>query len=100
MTLQYAIVNFVDHAMAAWFMHHFQEFEVLSVSWNEPLQGLEAQIERYRNSPVMHESVPKDFRPALFNNGQQVVFPSPTTRVKAPRVRHQKPRACNEGADC
>merc|ERR1712080_58537 len=51
--------------------------KVLSVSWSTPLQGLAANIERYRNSPVMHQDVPDHFKPLLFKCGQPVRFPRP-----------------------
>jgi len=57
------------------------------VSWCEPNQGLEAHIERYRNSPVMHESVPDEYRPMLLQDGLRVPFPPPTKAIRAPRVR-------------
>jgi hypothetical protein len=41
-------------------------------------QGLKANIERYRNSPVMGETVPDIFKPALFVGNQQIPFPAPT----------------------
>jgi len=54
------------------------------------LQGLEANIERYRNSPTMHELVPDAYRPMLFVNGQQVAFPAPTKKIKPPRKGTQR----------
>jgi len=60
--------------------------KVCHVSWSKPLQGLEAHVERYRNSPLMHEAVPDMFRPMLFDcRGERVPFPAPTKKVKAPR---------------
>jgi hypothetical protein len=61
--------------------------KVLRVGWSNPHQGVEAHVERYRNSPVMHPSVPEEIRPLLFVNGQPVAFPAPTKTVRAPRVR-------------
>merc|ERR1712113_672367 len=57
------------------------------VSWCEPHQGLPAHIERYRNSPVMHPSVPDEYKPVLVKHGQRVAFPEPTKTMRAPRVR-------------
>jgi hypothetical protein len=34
--------------------------QVCEVRWSGPHQGLEAHVERYRNSPVMHKSVPDE----------------------------------------
>ena len=33
------------------------------MNWSHPYQGLDAHIERYRNSPVMHEDVPDEYKP-------------------------------------
>merc|ERR1711866_11580 len=61
------------HGFKNW---HHQSNKVLEVSWSNPLQGLAAQIHRYRNSTVMHPSVPEQCRPALFgSNGEQLPFP-------------------------
>uniref|UniRef100_A0A7S4VAR6 RRM domain-containing protein n=1 Tax=Alexandrium monilatum TaxID=311494 RepID=A0A7S4VAR6_9DINO len=56
------------------------------VKWSLPLQGIVEHIENYRNHPANHESVPDGFRPAHFVNGWQVPFPSPTRRLRAPRL--------------
>jgi hypothetical protein len=47
-------------------------------------QGLRANIERYRNSPVMGDAVPDVFKPALFAGKQEIAFPQPTKTL--PRV--------------
>jgi len=39
-------------------------------------QGLEANVERYRNSPVMADGVPESFKPAIFAGAQQIPFPT------------------------
>jgi len=44
-------------------------------------QGLEANIERFRNSPVMGDDVPESFKPALFDGDRQVLFPRPTREL-------------------
>lgn len=54
--------------------------------WGGPHQGLEAHVERYRNSPVMHEDVPDTFKPVLFANGVRISFPLPTRKLRAPRL--------------
>ncbi|CAK0806402.1 unnamed protein product [Prorocentrum cordatum] len=43
-------------------------------------QGLTANIERYRNSPVLCDAVPDIFKPALFMGKRQVPFPEPTRK--------------------
>jgi len=42
------------------------------------VQGLRANVRRYRNSPVMGHDVPDIFKPVLFSGTQQVPFPKPT----------------------
>lgn len=44
------------------------------------------RVERYRNLPVMHSSVPDAFKPAMYFAGQRVPFPSPTKTLRPPRV--------------
>jgi hypothetical protein len=95
-SLGYAFVNLTNHAAAKRFRDMFDGFsnwilpsrKVCGVNWSGPHQGLEAHIERYRNSPVMHEAVPDIYKPALFVDGQRAVFPPPTKKLRAPRVRH------------
>ncbi|CAK0842715.1 unnamed protein product [Prorocentrum cordatum] len=50
-------------------------------------QGLFANVERYRNSPLMSDEVPDRFRPVLFNGTERVPFPEPTREL--PRVLHK-----------
>lgn len=71
--------------------------KVLRVGWSSPHQGLQAQVQRYRNSPVMHPSVPEEIQPLLFEDGRRVAFPPPTKTVRAPRVRgaHGEPAFWN-----
>jgi len=60
------------------------------VMWAEPCQGLEAHVERYRSSPVMHSSVPDEWKPAIFHDGVRVPFPPPTKSISAPKLRRRK----------
>jgi len=87
--LGYAFLNFVSHAEAVRFRDSFDGFAASSVTvdWSEPSQGLQEHVERFRNSPVMHETVPDDWKPILLKNGQIVDFPAPTKKIKAPRLR-------------
>lgn len=64
--------------------------KIAQVCWSDPLQGLKAHIERYRNSPMMHESVDAKFKPMMFSNGARVPFPAPTKKLKPPRMRHAR----------
>lgn len=64
--------------------------KVCEVSWSEPHQGLASYVSRYRNSPLMHESVPDEYRPVLFNENGRMPFPPATRKVRAPRHGTQK----------
>jgi len=91
----YAFINFVSSQAASGFRQAFEGFtdwglasdKVCEVCWSSVLQGLEAHIERYRNSPVMHEAVPDAFKPLLFAGGQRISFPAPTKNIRPPRLR-------------
>jgi hypothetical protein len=95
----YAFVNFVDTEGAEEFMVQLQGFKdwmmpsdkVLDVTWSTAHQGFESHAERYRNSPVMHESVADELKPAIFFNGKRVNFPRPTKKIRAPRQRQKQP---------
>lgn len=91
----YALVNMVCHEHGAELLEHFSGFElapgeICEASWSNTCQGLIAHVEKYRNSAVMHESVPADHKPAVYQMGQWVPFPEPTRAIRAPRVRHAK----------
>lgn len=90
----HAYVNLVSPMDAAAFLDTFNGFsrwwrswskEVCEASWSCFEQGLESNVERYRNSPVMHASVPDGFRPAIFSDGVRQPFPEPTRKVRPPR---------------
>jgi len=70
------------HGFSSW---RIASPKVCNVGWGEAHQGLSAHIERYRNSPLMHESVPDEYRPILLCGGRRVPFPAPTKRIKPPR---------------
>jgi len=99
-SLGYAFVNLTDSDQAARFFEAFVGFhdwvvpsqKVCSVNWSAPYQGRDAHIERYRNSPVMHEDVPDDYKPMVFRDGERIKFPPPTKKLKVPRMRvaHEK----------
>jgi hypothetical protein len=97
----YAFVNFVCQERAEDFMRQVQGFrnwsvsseKVLEATWSSAHQGIESHIARYRNSPVMHSSVPDEQRPALFQDGVRIPFPAPTKKLKAPRPRNEAPSA-------
>jgi hypothetical protein len=94
--LGYAFVDCCSPQEAQKMRQHFEGFlrwavkseKICSVSWSHPeQQGIDSHIERYRNSPIMHESVNDEWKPALFSKGLRVPFPPPTTRLRAPRIR-------------
>jgi len=91
--LGYAFINMVDSASAMRFWQVFDGFcrwsipsrKVSGVSWSGPHQGLEAHVERYRNSSIMSDSTPDDYKPALFRNGVRIPFPVPTRKLRTSR---------------
>lgn len=91
----YAFINMVTAREAERFVEYFQGFDRWQeaetrravVHLSEALQGLDEQIERYRNSPLMHPSVSDDLRPAVYRHGVRVPFPEPTAPIRPPRMR-------------
>lgn len=106
-SMSYAFVNIVDPGMVPSFWQAFEGFsdwpapcaKTCRVTWSEAHQGREALIERYRDSPVMHHSVPDRFRPQLFEDGVPCQFPLPHKAPKAPRARNHSGVAPNRGKD-
>eukprot|EP00929_Paragymnodinium_shiwhaense_P108248 TRINITY_DN74575_c0_g1_i1.p1 TRINITY_DN74575_c0_g1~~TRINITY_DN74575_c0_g1_i1.p1 ORF type:complete len:393 (+),score=58.15 TRINITY_DN74575_c0_g1_i1:99-1277(+) len=98
--LGYAFVNLLTHEDAVRFIEVFQGFDqwmfdsskVGEVSWAHPHQGLQEHVERYRNSPVMHQSMPDDYKPMVFKDGVRVPFPPPTKPISAPKLRPVRER--------
>ncbi|CAE7740598.1 mei2 [Symbiodinium sp. CCMP2592] len=92
--LGYAFVNLVDNRAVEDLWAAFDGFvgwslpsaKVCQVRWSGPHQGLEAHVERFRNSPVMHRSVPEQYKPVIFKNGVRKPFPRATKKVKAPNA--------------
>lgn len=93
--LGYAFVNLANNEEALRVMTTFQGFnrwyfdsaKVCEVSWAHPHQGLHDHVERYRNSPVMHPSMPEEYKPMIFSDGERVIFPLPTKAIRAPKLR-------------
>eukprot|EP00397_Hematodinium_sp_SG-2012_P050283 GEMP01058362.1.p1 GENE.GEMP01058362.1~~GEMP01058362.1.p1 ORF type:complete len:323 (+),score=63.72 GEMP01058362.1:67-1035(+) len=91
----YAFINFIDPTDARRFKDYFTGFNSWNfnsvknceVSWSKPFQGLAAHVDRYRNSPMMHESVPFEYRPCLFKNGDLLPFPKPLKTIEPPKIR-------------
>jgi len=96
--LGYAFVNLVSPRDALSFWEHFEGFrkwcvtseKVGAMNWSSPIQGFEAYVQRYRNSPVMHEAVPDGWKPAIYFQGKRIVFPRPTKSIKAPKMRSNR----------
>jgi len=91
----YAFVNFVTAEEATRFLKTFHGYDRWSVPAagravthiSQELQGLEANINRYRNSSLMHASVPDWVRPALYRSGERIPFAPPTVELRPPRMR-------------
>jgi hypothetical protein len=97
----YAFVNFVDHDAAMEFMgrlHGCNEADLFGeklaeISWAQ-CQSLEANIEKYRNSSVMHSAVEDECKPLLFEDGKIVPFPKPTRKIRQERKTRKEFEDC------
>ena len=77
----YAFINFLAGETAMQFKKQFDGFKltgfnsqkICEVSYAR-VQGLKANIQHYRNSPVNGIAVP-EYRPLLFAHGKEVPFP-------------------------
>jgi len=81
--LGHVLVNFISRRLAHTALQQFSD----RVSVYKHCTSLPELIERYRNSPVMHEAVPTECKPQLFKAGVPVAFPQPTLRLREPRTR-------------
>jgi len=81
----YAFINLVNPEEACRFIGHFQGFDfqgfdrsampsenVADVNFSGKRQGLQQQIDRYRNSPMMHAKVPDEAKPIVLKDGLRV----------------------------
>jgi len=104
-TRRYAFVNMARHEDACAALQRMDALipadasSAIEVCWNETLQGLDANVARYRNSPVMHHAVPSEHKPQLFQCGFPVPFPGPTKRLKAPKVTKADDGAISDSDD-
>merc|ERR1712032_622430 len=97
-SMGYAFVNMVttQDAQLAWKRFHgYQQWNIPSnkaceVSWGDLAQGLEANIKRFQDSPVMHQDVPDEWKPMLFSDGNHVAFPDPTKAIRRPRLKYRQ----------
>jgi len=93
---QYAFVNFISEDIAQQFQMQLQGCadesffgeQHCEVSWSD-CQGLPDIIEKYRNSPMMHPSVPDECKPMLFVDGRAAPFPAPTRKISKPRTNRR-----------
>jgi hypothetical protein len=95
----YAFVNLTSVDEAERFMASFEGFKwggaskkVCGVALCDDNESPSERVERYRNMPVMHSSVPDSFKPAMYSGGQRVPFPVPTKRLRPPRIQYQGKR--------
>jgi hypothetical protein len=91
--LGYFFVNFTSHkyALQAWLKFvGFNEWltdsdKVMAATWASRMQGKAACIEKFQNSPVMHEKVPLECKPVLIENGMIVHLTPIKSITKQPR---------------
>lgn len=99
----YVFINFKSHYIAAQVMARLgnhEEYDVLSaLGWTtmwSTCQGFSTNVERYRNSPLMHELVPKDCKPSIYDEwGNVAAFPRPTKNIPKPRIHRPKDAVAN-----
>jgi len=92
--LGFAFVNMTSPAAAELLFCRMQGFHTwpgssrkrCEVVWNDSVQGLNALVEKFRNSPLMHRKTPDEARPAVFQNGSRVSFPPATATLKPLRL--------------
>jgi hypothetical protein len=80
----YAFINFLSNGTAKLFKNHldgyrltgFNSQKICEVSYAR-VQGLDANVLHYRNSPVNGVTIP-EYRPLLFADGKEIPFPFST----------------------
>lgn len=96
----YAFVNFKSHTIAMQVMARLQNREsgdaFSSLEWSamwSTCQGFDANVERYRNSPLMHALVPMYAKPSVYDSdGKLSEFPKPTKTIAKPRIHRTSPK--------
>eukprot|EP00928_Gymnodinium_smaydae_P098234 TRINITY_DN9094_c1_g2_i1.p1 TRINITY_DN9094_c1_g2~~TRINITY_DN9094_c1_g2_i1.p1 ORF type:complete len:191 (+),score=19.43 TRINITY_DN9094_c1_g2_i1:38-574(+) len=99
----YAFVNWVNPSIAQRFLSAFNGFSGWSIAsknvcqavWAKQQQGLQTNVDRYRNRTVLGKSVPDEYKPRIFQNGEEVPFPPPTRKASKPTLRDAQPRKHN-----
>lgn len=96
----FGFVNFTEPAIADRFKAFFDGFDGHPFSASQPgstfwgrVQGLEANIEEYRNNCVMCEQVPEGCKPLLLCDGLPRPFPEPTVKLREPKSRGRREAA-------
>jgi hypothetical protein len=93
----YAFVNFTSARVAMELINELSLSELDDQEWRyvwSTCQGVNANIERYRNSPLMHALIPAECKPALYDTrGCLVQFPAPTKNIPRPRIHYPKNKA-------
>jgi hypothetical protein len=92
----YAFINFLQNDVAKQFfkaldgyqLRAFNSDKVCAVAWAR-VQGLQANIEHYRNSPIAGVPIPQ-YRPLLFEHGVEITFPEPDGPLARVRLRVPK----------
>jgi RNA recognition motif-containing protein len=101
--LGYAIVNFATPTAAATAALRLSSVEFggtrLQASISEEKQSLSDLIRRYRDSAVMHPSVPDACKPVLYSDGLMVPFPEPTKSLESFAQSNAK-RSSRRSARC
>lgn len=97
LSVGYAVtVSFRSREEAVRFKRVFQGFDdwtldgtgtTCRVEWCENADDFDGQVKRQRNSPVMHPSVPGEFRAIVCENGTRVAFPKPTRQIKKTQIK-------------
>jgi len=91
----YGFVNLVSYGDAVRMMQSLDGYggwastgiSSMEVCWSMRHQGLDLQVKRFQNSPVMHPSVPDEIKPMIFTDGVRSFFPEPTKQLREPRAR-------------
>jgi hypothetical protein len=92
----YSFVNLTSEEQARRFFNAFEGFrswvvdsdQAGSVCWSN-VAGLRANIERYRNSPIMRSDVPEPFKPILLSGVQELPLPDANSKQMR-RLRSRK----------
>lgn len=64
--------------------------KALQVDWSSSSFTANEEVERFRNSALMHPSVADALRPIVLVNGIRTTFPAPTKKLRVPRQRYQQ----------